>query len=56
MTVSFEMAEYMVLESAGVQTVCVELTSGTEERRVVVSVDSSNAGAEGKLNLAHYTL
>ena len=55
-TVSFEMAEYMVLESAGIQTVCVELTSGTVERRVVVSVDSSNAGAEGKLSLARYTL
>ena len=50
------MAEYMVLESAGAQTVCVELTSGTVERRVVVSVDSSNADAEGKIILARYAL
>lgn len=46
---SFEIAEYTVLEGDGVQTICVELTSGTVERRVVVSVESSNAGAEGKL-------
>jgi hypothetical protein len=42
------MEQYTVFESAGFQTVCVELTSGTVERRVVISVTSSNADALGK--------
>ena len=47
-TVSFEMAQYNVAEANGVQTVCVELTAGTVERMVVVSLASSNAEAIGK--------
>ena len=42
------MAQYTIDESDGFQTVCVELTSGTVERRVIVSLASTNADAMGE--------
>ena len=52
-TVSFEMGQYSVLEPAGFQTVCVELSSGTVERRVVVSIASADVDAVGTYNVMY---
>ena len=53
MTISFEMSEYAIEEGSGYVTLCVELTDGTVERRVIFSVTSTDSDTVGKPNYMH---
>ena len=50
------MPQYNVDEGSGVQTVCVELTGGTVERRVVLSIASADSNAMGKPGIEYSSM
>ena len=52
--VTLEQAQYMVNEADGYVEVCAVLVGGTVERRVIVSLSTSNVDAVGKLYIILY--
>ena len=55
MSVSFVQPEYIVEEVAGLQSVCVRLDSGVVERRVIISLSTTDDDAAGKLSTILYS-